>query len=58
MVSQLVFGSTIVTGGNALFDVSILRIVGISPELYKINDFATDVIVLKLCGSNSTEKLL
>ena len=51
--SQLVLGSTILTGGNVLLDVSILRIAGISPELYKVNDYASDVIVLKLCGSNT-----
>ena len=29
----------------------------ISPELYKVNDYASDVIFLKLCGSNTIEKL-
>ncbi len=33
MRCQFVLGSTIVTGSNVLFDVSILRIAGISPEL-------------------------
>ena len=58
MRSQLVLGSTIVTAGEALFDVSILRIAGVSPELYKVNDYTSDVVVLKLCGSHTIQKLI
>ena len=38
--------------------MSILRIAGIPPELYKGNDYASDVIVFKLYSSNIIEKLL
>ncbi len=44
MRSQLVLGT--------------LQIAGISPELYKVDDHASDFIVLKLCGSNTIDKLL
>ena len=56
--SQLVLGSSIVIGGDAAFDVGILRLAGISPELYRVEDYASDVIVLKLCSSDTIFKLL
>jgi len=58
MRSQLVLGSTIVMAGEALFDVSILRIAGVSPELYKVNDYTSDIVVLKLCESDTIHKLI
>ena len=48
MRSQLVLGSSIVTGGKAVFDVGLFRLAGVSPELYRVDDYASDVIVLKL----------
>ena len=57
MRSQLVLGSSIVTGGKATFDVGILRLAGISSELCRIDDYASDVLVLKLCSSDTISKL-
>ena len=56
--SQLVLGSNIVTGGDAAFDVSILQLAGVSSELYRVDDYASDVVVLKLCSSDTIFKLL
>ena len=56
--SQLVLGSDIVTGGNALFDVGILHLAGVSIDLYRVSDYASDVVVLKLCSSETIDKLL
>ena len=56
--SQLVLGTTIVTGGDAAFDVGILRLAGVSSELYRVEDYASDVVVLKLCSSDTVFKLL
>ena len=56
--SQLVLGSDIVTGGKALFDVGVLRLAGVSVDLYRVNDYASDVLVLKLCSSDTIDKLL
>ena len=43
--SQLVLGSDIVTGGKACFDVGILRLAGVSVDLYCVNDYASDIVV-------------
>ena len=56
--SQSVLGSSIVTGCDAAFDVSVLQLAGVSSELYRIDDYASDVIVLKLCSSDTIFKLL
>ena len=56
--SQLVLGTTIVSGGNAIFDVGILSLAGVPQELYRVNDYASDVLVLKLCSSATINKLL
>ena len=56
--SQLVLGTTIVTGGNALFDVGLLSLAGVPSDLYCVSDYASDVLVLKLCSSNTINKLL
>ena len=56
--SQLVLGSSIVTGGHVAFDVSVVELVGVSLELYRVDDYASDVIVLKLCSSDTILKLL
>ena len=42
--SQFVLGTTIITGGNAAFDVGILRLAGVSSELYRVEDYASDVV--------------
>ena len=56
--SQLVLGSDIVTGGKAVFDVGILQLAGISVDLYRVNDYASDILVLKLCSSDAINKLM
>ena len=56
--SQLVLGTTIVSGGNAIFDVRILHLAGVSQDLYRVSDYASDVLVLHLCSSDTINKLL
>ena len=56
--SQLVLGSDIVTGGKAIFDVGILQLAGISVDLYRVSDYASDILVLKLCSSDTINKLM
>ena len=56
--SQLVLGSDIVTGGSAVFDVGILCLAGVSIDLYQVNDYASDVLVLKLYSSDTINKLM
>ena len=51
-------GSSVVTGGNAFFDIGLLRMAGINTDLYRVNDYASDVLVLKLCSSDTVSKLL
>ena len=56
--SQLVLGSEVVTGGNAIFDVGLLCLAGVSVDLYRVSDYASDVLVLKLCSSDTINKLM
>ena len=49
---------SIVEGGEAYFDVRILSIAGINSYLYCVNNCSLDVVVLKLCRSVTTLKLL
>ena len=56
--SQLVLGSDIVTGSLAIFDVGILRLAGVSVDLYRVSDYASDVLVLKPCSSDTINKLM
>ena len=55
--SQLVLG-TFVSGGDAIFDVGILHLAGVSQELYRVSDYASDMLVLQLCSSDTINKLL
>ena len=57
MRSQLVLRSSIVTGGEAAFDIGILRLAGVLPELYRVDDYTSDVLVLKLCSADKFSKL-
>ena len=54
----MVLGSSIVTGGEAAFDVALLRLTGVSLELYWVDNCTSNVIVLKLCSSDTIYKLL
>ena len=56
--SQLVLGTSIVSGGDAIFDVDVLHLVGVSQDLYRVSDYASDVLVLHLCSSDTINKLL
>ena len=56
--SQLVLGSEVVTGGNAIFDIGLLCLAGVAVELYRVSDYASDVLILKLCSSDTINKLL
>lgn len=55
---QLVLGSTMIIGGKGFFNVGILMLTGVTQELYCVNDYASDVAVLKLCSSETISKLL
>ena len=56
--SQLVLGNSIISGGNVIFDVGLLQIAGVSQDLYRVSDYASDVLDLQLCSSNAINKLL
>lgn len=58
MCSQLVLGSIIITAGDAVFDVGLLRIAGVSLDLYCVNDYASDVLVIKICSGQTIGKSL
>ena len=38
--------------------MGVLCLAGVSIDLYKVNDYASDVLVLKLCSSDTIDKLL
>ena len=46
------------TGGDVALDVSIWRLAGVSSELFRADDYASDETVLKLCSSDTILKLL
>jgi len=56
--SQLVLGGHFVTVGRRCFDVGLLKLAGISQDLYRVKDFASDAAVLELCSSKSIQKIL
>ena len=56
--SQLVLGTSTVSGGDEIFDVGILHLAGVSQDLYRVSDYASDVLVLQLCSSDTINKLL
>ena len=45
---QLILGSSIVTVGKTVFDVSVLNLAGVALELFRVYDYASDVNVLKV----------
>ena len=58
MCSQFVFGGNIVTGGNAAFDVAFsTRIVGVSTNLHRVDDYASDVVVPIFYSRDAISKL-
>ena len=40
------------------FDLSFLRLAGVSTDLHRVNDYAPDIIFLKLCSNDASGKLL
>ena len=50
--------TSIVKGGNSIFDVGILHLAGVPQDLYRVSDYALDVLVLQLCSSSTRNKLL
>ena len=55
---QLIGFNSIVTIGNYVFDVGILIKAGVSKELIRISDWASDYLVLNLSSHNICEKVL
>ena len=51
-------GTNIVSRGNAIFDVGLLYLAGVPADLYHVSDYTSDILVLKLCSSNTINKLL
>ncbi len=50
---QLVLGTNIVSGGNTIFDVGLLPLACVPANLYHVSDYTSDLLVLKLCSSNT-----
>jgi hypothetical protein len=44
--------------GNHVFDVMLLKMSGISKELVRVEDYASDALVLKLASDKVVRKLL
>ena len=44
--------------GNNCFDVMLLKQAGMAKELIRVDDYASDTIVLKLSSLNTIEKLI
>ena len=42
----MVLGTSIVRGDNAIFDVGILQLAGVSQDLYRVSDYAFDVLMI------------
>ena len=43
--------------GYHVIDVEMMRIYNVSMELWRINDFASDLLVLKLASLNTVDKI-
>ena len=44
--------------GNSIFDVTLLKMAGLSRELIRIDDYASDALVLRLTSHRTVHKLL
>ena len=43
--------------GAGIIDPDLLRSAGVSPDLWRINDYASDLVVLELASYDSIKKL-
>eukprot|EP00918_Siedleckia_nematoides_P004456 GHVU01009917.1.p1 GENE.GHVU01009917.1~~GHVU01009917.1.p1 ORF type:complete len:1028 (+),score=110.56 GHVU01009917.1:417-3500(+) len=55
--SQLVLGTSIVTLGDAVVDPGLFLAAGVKQELYRVDDYASDGLVLELCSEATLGKL-
>ena len=55
--SQLVLGGTFTTIGGSYFDVGLLQLSGVAKNLYRVDDFASDAVVLELCSKRTISKM-
>jgi hypothetical protein len=56
--SQLVLGGGFITIGDSYFDVGLLQLANVSTNLYRVDDFASDAVVLRLCSVDTVRKLI
>ncbi|KAL7427142.1 hypothetical protein ACHAXM_000726 [Skeletonema potamos] len=54
---QILGGSSAASIGNYVFDPNLLVQAGVATELYRINDYASDAIVLRLASHPTLQKL-
>ena len=54
---QLCGGSCVTTIGHHVLDADLLRVAGVTNELFRVQDFASDASVLRLFSSSSIQKL-
>lgn len=51
-------GSGICCIGNSCFDVGLLQMAGVASNLYRVDDFASDAVVLELASAKSIDKVI
>jgi hypothetical protein len=56
--SQLVLGSYVVTCGSGYFDVGLLNKAGVDRDLFRVSDYSSDCVILKLCSLETISKLM
>ena len=54
---QLLGGSSVALLGNEVFDPFILKNAGVASELWRVDDFASDFIVLRLASTTTLNKI-
>ena len=55
--SQLVLGGSFTTVGDTCFDVGLLQLAGVQQNLYRVDDFSSDAIVLELFNTTNVAKI-
>ena len=55
--SQLVLGGSFTTVGDTCFDVGLLQLAGVQQNLYRVDDFSSDSVVLELCNTTNISKI-
>ena len=55
--SQLVLGGSFTTVGDTCFDVGLLKLAGVQQNLYRVDYFSSDPIVLELCNTTNIAKI-